>query len=253
MNRKDFLSRPIFIYDLETTDADVNSAKIVTMSMNIRNIAINGLDTKLNYTFNPGIPISPEATAVHGISDADVENEPPFSIVAKQIADFLQVEGMILCGYNNRMFDDIILERELADAGHPVNLFTMPCMDLYALWRAMEPRTLTGAVKRFLGEDMQNAHDAAADTDAVVKLLPAMAEQLGMPDGDINAALFPQQANWLDRQGKIVRNDDGEACLSFGKNAGVPITKLDRSYIEWMLKSDFPSDTLQVLRANLRA
>lgn len=236
----------LFVYDLETTNADVNTAKIVSMSYRV---IANGQPTATaNLLFDPGVPISPEATAVHGITDADVAGKPRFAESAGQIADIMtNAEGMHLCGYNNRMFDDIILERELADAGHPVNLFTMPCLDLYALWRAMEPRTLTGAMKRFLGEDMQNAHDAAADTDAVVRLLPAMAEQLGMPDSDINAALFPQQASWLDRQGKIVRNADGEACLSFGKNAGVPIKKLDRGYIEWMMGQNFPLDTIRII------
>ena len=239
----------IFVYDLETTSADVNTAKIVSMSYRI--IVHGQLADKADLLFNPGVPISPEATAVHGISDADVADEPPFSIVAAQFADLLAIDGMILSGYNNRMFDDIILERELADAGHPVNLFTMPCLDLYALWRAMEPRTLTGAVKRFLGQDLENAHDAAADTDAVVNLIPAMVSHLGLPDGDINVALFPQQANWLDRQGKIVLNADGEACLSFGKNAGVPIKKLDRGYVDWIMNNDFPSDTKEILRSLL--
>jgi len=56
-----------------------------------------------------------------------------------------------------------------------------------------------------------------------------------MPDGDINAGLFPQQANWLDRQGKIVRNDEVIACLNFGRNTGVQVRELERSYIQLML------------------
>ena len=45
-----------------------------------------------------------------------------------------------------------------------------------------------------------------------------------------------------------MRNADREPFLSFGKNAGVPIAKLDRGYIEWMLEQNFPEDTKSVLR-----
>ncbi len=255
MNPKDMLSKPIFVYDLETTSANVNTARIVSMSYRVLNvekkaelILPDDFTWSENFFVNPGVPISPEATAVHGISDDDVKDQPPFNFFAYVINTILTLPDIILCGYNNRMFDDIILERELAEARHAVDLFSMPCLDLFALWRVMEPRTLTGAVKRFLGEDLEGAHEAAADTDAVQRLIPAMIHQLGMPEGDINKGLFPQQVHWLDRQGKIVRNADGEACLSFGKNAGLPIKWLERDYINWMMKQDFPADTKKLIR-----
>ena len=45
---------------------------------------------------NPGIPIPEKTTAIHGISDEDVANEPSFREIARNLASFL--EGCDLAG-----------------------------------------------------------------------------------------------------------------------------------------------------------
>ena len=39
--------------------------------------------------FNPGMPIPPEATAVHGIRDEDISDEPRFARRARSLAALL--------------------------------------------------------------------------------------------------------------------------------------------------------------------
>lgn len=56
---------------------------------------------------NPGIRMSDEVIAIHGISEADVADCPKFQEVAQEWHDFL--EGCDLHGYNAKKFDVPIL------------------------------------------------------------------------------------------------------------------------------------------------
>ena len=74
MNLK--LKRPIIFFDLETTGVDTAHDRIVEISM----VKVDPDGTKQVKTrrINPEMPIPAEATAVHGISDEDVKDEPTF-------------------------------------------------------------------------------------------------------------------------------------------------------------------------------
>ena len=76
MLKKLKLERPIAFIDVETTGVKPNSDRIVELY-----ILKNGPSGEREYKshrINPGIPIPPEATAVHGITDDDIANEPMF-------------------------------------------------------------------------------------------------------------------------------------------------------------------------------
>lgn len=244
------LNAPLFVYDLETTGNDPLSDYIISMSYMLVRPGENTPDA-VTFLVNPGVEIPEASTAIHGISDADVADKPRFDHFAPQVAQILDDPEIILCGYNNRYFDDVVLERELRDAGFPKDLFAKPSLDLYALWRRGESRSLGGAVRRFLGRELENAHSAEADTRAVADLLPVMSEAFAqtLPDSAeaLNAALFPEQASWVDRHGKITRNEQGEPALSFGKNKGIALKSLEKSYLQWMMNADFPDDTKAVI------
>ncbi|MDE6371753.1 MAG: 3'-5' exonuclease, partial [Duncaniella sp.] len=61
------LKRPIVFFDLETTGVDVTHDRIVEIS--IIKVMPNGEEIEKTRRVNPGIPIPPEATAVHHITD----------------------------------------------------------------------------------------------------------------------------------------------------------------------------------------
>ena len=64
------LQRPLVVFDLETTGKKVEVDRIVEIStLKLLPDGTNRIHTR---RLNPGIPIHPEATAVHGITDADV-------------------------------------------------------------------------------------------------------------------------------------------------------------------------------------
>ena len=75
------LKKPLVILDLETTGVSIASDRIVEFSA--LKVTPGGAEEWLTLRINPGIPISPEATRIHGITDADVANEPHFKDVAR--------------------------------------------------------------------------------------------------------------------------------------------------------------------------
>ncbi|HSG46952.1 MAG TPA: 3'-5' exonuclease, partial [Longimicrobiales bacterium] len=109
------LERPLVFFDLETTGLKVGEDRIVEMAL-IR-VSPQGDVMERVRRFNPGIPIPPEATAVHGITDEDVADEASFAARARALAKLL--EGCDLAGFNIRRFDLPMLEAEFARAGVP--------------------------------------------------------------------------------------------------------------------------------------
>ena len=83
------LKNPIVFFDLETTGVNIATDRIVEISY--LKVYPNGKEECKTLRINPGIPIPPESTAVHGISDADVANCPTYKEVAKTIAR--EIEG----------------------------------------------------------------------------------------------------------------------------------------------------------------
>ena len=94
------LERPLVILDLETTGTDPQKDRIVEISL--LKIALDGTQEHWTSRVNPGIPIPKEATAVHGVTDADVADEPSFEQLADSVLAW--IEGCDLCGFNLKRF-----------------------------------------------------------------------------------------------------------------------------------------------------
>ncbi len=74
------LRRPLAFVDLETTGTSPASDRIVEIA--ILKVQPDGTEDFRRKRVNPGVPIPAEATAIHGITDADVADEPPFQAYA---------------------------------------------------------------------------------------------------------------------------------------------------------------------------
>ena len=77
------LKKPIIFFDLETTGTNITQDRIVEISM--IKIMPNGEEIERTLRINPEIPIPAEATAVHGITDADVANCRTFKMIFQRI------------------------------------------------------------------------------------------------------------------------------------------------------------------------
>lgn len=104
-----FLNRPLAVIDLETTGTDPKTDRIVEIG--VVKIFPDGSRDDRCRRVNPGVPIPEAATAIHGITDADVKDTPTFEILVPGLVRFL--DGCDLCGFNLKRFDvlDAMLDR----------------------------------------------------------------------------------------------------------------------------------------------
>jgi DNA polymerase-3 subunit epsilon/CBS domain-containing protein len=77
------------VLDLETTGLDARSARAVQVGAVRIDEGRIVEDAKLDRLVNPGIPIPPAATAIHGITDAMVADAPRFAELLPEIEAFI--------------------------------------------------------------------------------------------------------------------------------------------------------------------
>jgi len=245
-------TRPLAVIDTETTGVNVTKDRIIEVA--VVRIELDGTRTRRVRRVNPECPIPPEATAVHGIADADVADEPPFRQVAKGLHQLL--EGCDIAGFNVIAFDVPLLHEEFARAGITWDVDTARILDAGVLYKVMEPRTLAAAVIAYLGREHVGAHGALADTEATADVIEAQATRYARFQGeDAETQLFlasrydgPPSA---DVGGKLTRDNDGDLVYAFGKENGTKV-RANMGYARWMLRSDFPSHTCQLLRDEIQ-
>ena len=75
------LNKPLIVFDLETTGISISNDRIVEIAC--IKIFPDGREDTLHKRINPDMPIPAEVTAIHGISDADVANEPKFEEIGR--------------------------------------------------------------------------------------------------------------------------------------------------------------------------
>ena len=243
------LKKPLVILDLETTGVNIATDRIVEFSA--LKVSPGGHEEWLTLRLNPGIPISPEATRIHGISDADVANEPHFKDVAKKIAAFL--EGCDLAGFNSMKFDIPILSEEFLRVNVDFNPARHRYVDVQVIFHKKEQRTLSAAYKFYCKMDLENAHSSKADTAATYEILKAQLDRYPDLENDIDKlSAFSAFNNNADLAGRIVFNEQGHEVFNFGKHKGKPVEQVFReepSYYSWMMNGDFPLNTKQVITA----
>ncbi len=243
------LRKPLVILDLETTGVSIASDRIVEISA--MKVSPGGEEEWLTTRLNPGIPISPEATRIHGITDADVANEPHFKDVAKRIASFL--EGCDLAGFNSMKFDIPILCEEFLRVNVDFNPARHRYVDVQVIFHKKEQRTLSAAYKFYCDREIENAHSARADAAATYEILKAQLDRYPDLENDIEKlSSFSAFNNNADLAGRIVINEQGTEVFNFGKHKGKPVVQVfkeEPSYYSWMMNGDFPLNTKQVLTA----
>ena len=82
------LTRPLAVFDIESTGVVPTRDRIVELS--VIKLFPDGTKQITTRRLNPGMPIPPGATAIHGITDADVANEPYFSDIAAKLFRYLE-------------------------------------------------------------------------------------------------------------------------------------------------------------------
>ncbi len=202
------LKNPIVFFDLETTGINIVKDRIVEISF--VKVHPNGKEESKTRRINPEMPIPPESTAIHGITDEDVKDCPTFKEIAKSLA--AQIEGCDLAGYNSNRFDIPLLAEEFLRAGVDIDLNKRKFVDVQTIFHKMEQRTL------------QN------DIDFLSK--------------------YSSFTNNVDFAGRMIYNEEGKEVINFGKYKGKlveEVLKTDPGYYSWIMNGDFPLNTKKIL------
>jgi len=241
------LKNPLLFFDIESTGLNVASDRIVEISA-VKVFPDGDAETRTK-RINPTIPISPEAQAVHGISDADVAGEPTFKQVAKSLAQWM--EGCDIAGYNSLKFDIPLLSEEFIRAGVDFDFRKRKLIDVQNIFHKMEQRTLVAAYRFYCDKDLTHAHSAHADTMATYEVLMAQLDRYPELKNDVQfLADFSTKTKFADYAGRIVYDDNGEPLFNFGKHKGKSVKDIfqsEPSYYSWMMNGDFTQDTKKVL------
>lgn len=275
------LTKPLIVFDLETTGLDLVNDRIIQISY--IKVMPSGEELRESFFVNPGRHIPAEVEALTGISDGDVASAKTF----KELASTLEAtfKGCDFAGYNSNHFDIPMLAEEFLRAGIDFDFSRCRLIDAQTIFHKMERRNLAAAYKFYCGRNMEDdfqAHRADEDTEATYRVLmgeldkysPEVQEE---PDRQLPNDMdylaefskvndnvdFAGRIVWkpvVDSAGKPVMDKDGkplrQEVFNFGKHKGKPVVEVlhrEPGYFSWMLAGDFTYNTKQVLtRIRLR-
>ena len=275
------LTKPLVIFDLETTGLDIAKDRIIQISY--IKVSPDGKEERKNYFVNPERAIPQEVQELTHITDEMVKGAPTFKALCPTLLqDF---EGCDFAGFNSNNFDIPLLAEEFLRTGVSFDFTKCRMIDASQIFRRMERRNLAAAYKFYCGRKMEEdfqAHLANEDTEATYRVLMGQLdmyapgkqeeEERQLPnDMDVINDFCNQRKN-VDFAGRMawepMKGPDGNPLLNpdgterlhevftFGKYKGWAVTDVlhrDPGYYSWMLSSDFTLDTKQVLtRIRLR-
>ena len=107
------LTKPIVIFDLETTGLDLVKDRIIQISY--IKVYPDGKEERGNELVNPEKPIDPMISQLTGITNEDVKDKPTFKQLGHTLAD--KFTGCDFAGFNSNHFDIPLLAEEFLRAG----------------------------------------------------------------------------------------------------------------------------------------
>lgn len=266
------LSRPLLVYDLETTGKDPETARIVEIGMRVH-WPVTNMVTSHKTLVNPGISIPQGAVDSHGITDAFFEEGAACAFchaireahplqhceVFKPIPTFMQLapelfkalSNVDFAGYHIK-YDLRVTSEEFRRHGYMFDYSKAAIIDSLRLWQILEARTLSDAVEHFLHRKHRGAHSALDDVEETEEVLIAqltthpMHATLPRTVAALHEKCWPNQ---IDIEGKFVFID-GIPSFNFGKHRGKPMTH-DIEYLRWMSRGSFSPEVQRIVTAAL--
>lgn len=275
------LTKPLVVFDLETTGLDIITDRIIQLSY--IKVTPDGTEVRGNHLINPERAIPAFVTDLTGISNETVADQPTFKEMAPRLAE--SFKGCDFAGFNSNRFDVPILAEEFLRAGVDFDFTKCRLIDAQTIFHKMERRNLAAAYKFYCGREMDEdfeAHRADQDTEATYRVLLGELEMYSeanqddpervLPNDVSELAAFSKQNDnvdfagrmiWapiVDKDGTPLSNADGtpqlQEVFNFGKYKDMPVSEVlhkDPGYYSWMLGAEFPNNTKQVLtRIRLR-
>ena len=246
------LKRPLVVFDLESTGLNITEDRIIELSY--VKVYPDGHEESRTLRFNPERVIPQQAIDVHHITNDDLKDEPTFKERAHDVARVF--EGSDIAGFNSNHFDIPLLAQEMSRAGVAFDPSQHRFIDVQTIFHKREKRDLEAACLFYCGHPMENHHSAEDDAKTTLEVLKAQLDHYAndseplLNDVEYLSKYSTHNRN-VDLAGRIIYNELKQPVFNFGKHKGKTVeevfTKLDFGYYDWMMKSDFPDNTKQVI------
>lgn len=166
---------------------------------------------------NPGIPIPPDATAIHNISDEMVKDAPCFSEIGIRFIEFCGKDA-VLIAHNGDSFDLPFLRSEFSRHNREMPSWkTVDTLKWARRYRPDLPRHSLQFLRECYDIPANNAHRALDDVIILHQVFTAMTGDLTIDQ--IHALLnMPRRLRFMP----------------FGKHQGQPLDKIPKDYITWL-------------------
>jgi DNA polymerase-3 subunit epsilon len=180
MQRRGEVPAPVAyaVFDCETTGSAPDRDEIVSLAV-LRLDADGAESGRLARLVRPSCPIPAGATAIHGITDADVVWAPRFEEIAPELLELLA--GAVFAAHNAD-FDLPMLRHAFARAGICYRPAAVACtLDAYRLLDPLAENHQLGSLCRRRGIVLDDAHEALGDAVAAAGLLRLLLDQGSRP------------------------------------------------------------------------
>lgn len=206
--------RAIF-YDTETTGIKADRDRIIEIAAYdpINNCSLVEL-------INPGIPIPPEASKIHHITDEMVKNAPSFKEIGQKFIEFCSGD-VVLIAHNNDAFDLHFLRHEFnrSELTFPEWRF-LDSLKWARRYRPDLPRHTLQFLREIYNIPSNTAHRALDDVMVLYQVFQSMVDDLP-----------------IDQIFSLMQTKKDIRFMPFGKFQGKPLKELPSDYIEWLSKS----------------
>ncbi|MEU3221306.1 exonuclease domain-containing protein [Streptomyces sp. NPDC006971] len=205
---------PLAAFDTETTGVDVEEDRIVSAALVVQETA-GGRAQVTRWLVNPGVPVPPPATEIHGLTDDHLQRNgrwpaPVMEELARALAEQCTAGRPLVV--MNAPFDLTLLDRELRRhrasslAGRlqnvPLCVLDPRVLDKHLDRYRKGRRTLTDLCALY-GVALDGAHDAAADATASLELVRAVGRRFSSRLERLTPAeLHSLQAVWHAAQAR---------------------------------------------------
>jgi len=239
------LTKPLAFIDLETTGLDLNNDRIIEIAI----LKLNPDESRDLYLqrVNPGVPVPPKTTAIHGIKDEDLVDMPSFDKVGKNIINF--IGNADLAGFNIMKFDLPLLVEEFLRYKIDFSLENRKVIDVQHIFHKMEKRDLATAYRFYCEKAIEKHHSAEYDIRATEEILHVQLEKykdIGKSVDALNNFLGKPLEKVVDFAARMIMDEHGHIVFNFGKYKGRKVTEIfekDPSYYSWIMQGDFSQNT----------
>ncbi|MEV7657335.1 3'-5' exonuclease [Streptomyces anulatus] len=205
---------PLAAFDTETTGVDVERDRIVSAALVAQDTA-GGRVRVTRWLVNPGVPVPPGATEIHGLTDDHLQRNgrwpaPVMDEIARSLAESCATGRPLVV--MNAPFDLTLLDRELKRHrasslaryldGVPMRVVDPRVLDKHLDRYRKGRRTLTDLCASY-EVVLDGAHDAAADATASLELVRAVCRRFSTRLERLSPSeLHALQATWHAAQAR---------------------------------------------------